>query len=570
MFSGEIGGIRPETQSILHEQTLSQVDFSKAKHAYQNATNNPQERHAEVGILSSAGIVTFERLGKNEQYGAHRVGSVTKTFTAFLAMKLAKDNVLPNGLKTKCKDVISHEMLSKVFENPKIAGEMTLEQLLSHTSGLEFDDHSRPQDSKASSLQERFLQEPHANGGRKYIHMSEPGEGVGFYSNAGLAVAGWVMEAAYNKHYETFLPFSQIMKEELFEKVFELSESFIGPGPTNDIIQSAAGDMTSSTPDLIKVAACLQKGETDLEPFFGVKWQSEMLKPRDLFQHHGLGCSANASVIQHAGMNREKVGLEERDVTALVEFPLRPEEPGLVAMCDSCALGPAPQEQNFIKELEKCAGIFKSEEAQREPTYDLDFFCPEKAHLFHGNAYLATDVDPFSKEAPEKIVCSRNGMKHELNRDPSVDGIGIRGYKDENGGTWLCISKEDGRKIIYSGMCLLTSELSIEDINSKQPSLENVKALEGVYRDSEAPNEHPTYTFYEKNGRLYMRDGNEKDAFPCLYIPNGTQGGSWVVSNPSGRSIQIQFPSNLEKENLVITDIYTSIQQLPHNSKRVG
>lgn len=104
-------------------------------------------------------------------------------------------------------------------------------------------------------------------------------------------------------------------------------------------------------------------------------------------------------------------------------------------------------------------------------------------------------------------------MKHELNRDPSSDGIGIRGYKDENGGTWLCISKEDGRKVIYSGMCLLTSELNIEEIISKQPNLENVKALEGVYRDSEAPNEHPTYTFYEKNGRLYMRDGNEKIHF---------------------------------------------------------
>src|SRR5262249_10214583 len=159
----------------------------------------------------------------NEEYGAHRVGSVTKTFTAFLAMKLTKDGVLPNGLQTKCKDVIPHEMLEKVFENPKSAGEMTLEQLLSHTSGLEFDDHSRPQDSLAPSLQERFLKEPDEKDGRKYIHLSEPGEGIGFYSNAGLAVAGWIMEAAYNKHYDKSFPFSQIMKDELFEKVFELS-----------------------------------------------------------------------------------------------------------------------------------------------------------------------------------------------------------------------------------------------------------------------------------------------------------------------------------------------------------
>ena len=179
--------------------------------------------------------------------------------------------------------------------------------------------------------------------------MSEPGDRIGFYSNIGLAVAGWLMETAYNKKYEKSLPFSQIMKEELFEKVFELSETFIAPGPTNDIIQSAAGDMTSSVEDLIKVAERLQKGEADLEPFFGTGY-SRCLNLR-LIQHHGLGCTANATVIKHAGMNREKICLKEFDVTALVEFPLHPKQPGLVAMCDSCALGPAPQEQKFIKEL---------------------------------------------------------------------------------------------------------------------------------------------------------------------------------------------------------------------------
>jgi len=271
------------------------IDFSKARVAYAEATRNPEEFHAEVGILSATGETTFEKLGKNEEYGAHRVGSVTKTFTAFLALKLANKGVL--SLDTKCGDVIPLTILAKVFKDPESAAKMTLEQLLSHTSGLELDDHCRPQDpsSPPLTLQERFLLESSSEEGRKYIHLSSPGNGIGCYSNAGLAVAGWMMEAAYNSKFnEKTIPFSEIMRKEIFADVFGLEKSSITPGPTGDIIQSACGDMTSSASDLMQVAVILQKGESSLEDHFGKGWQAKMLQPRDLFQHHGLGCSANA------------------------------------------------------------------------------------------------------------------------------------------------------------------------------------------------------------------------------------------------------------------------------------
>jgi hypothetical protein len=88
-----------------------------------------------------------------------------------------------------------------------------------------------------------------------------------------------VLEIAYNKgKIPPMTPFSEIMKTELFETVFGLSESFIAPGIDGDIIQSPAGDMTSSVADLMKVAACLQKGEAALESIFGKSWQQEMLR----------------------------------------------------------------------------------------------------------------------------------------------------------------------------------------------------------------------------------------------------------------------------------------------------
>ena len=67
-----------------------------------------------------------------------------------------------------------------------------------------------------------------------------------------------------------------------------------------------------------------------------------------------------------------------------------------------------------------------------------------------------------------------------------------------------------------------------------------------------------------KKTAILLRDGNDKDGFPYLYI-----GGAWVVSNPTGRPIEIQFPADPETESLMITDIYTGLQQLPHHSKRI-
>lgn len=543
------------------------INLSRAREAYSLAIPRAEERHAEVGILSPRGEITCVRLGKDEPYGAHRVGSVTKTFTTFLALKLAHAGVLPRGLETKCVDVIPEVMLAAVFEDVEAAKNMTLEQLLSHTSGLEFDDHCRPQRESALTLQSRFLQETTQEGGRKYRHVCQPGDGIGHYSNCGLAVAAWMMEAAYNNARSRAgaeIPFAQIMQRELFEGVFGLSDSLIAPGPFGDVIQSGAGDMTSSVRDLMQVSARLQEGEASLEGHFGRDWQREMLRPRDVFQHHGLGCTAGLSVIRHFGMNREIFGDEERDVTAVVEFPLRPESPGLVALCDSSALGPQPQEQAFIRELERSAGI-SGEEEVRSPRYDLDFFCPSPAYLFHGSDYLATDVDPFADEPSPRIICSRNGMRHNLTLDPSIEG---RGYRDENGNSWVFILKEGGRKIIYSDLCLCTRIMDIADLDGQQPSVATIRALQGTYRNVEHSEEHPTYSFIERYGHLYMRTDDNPRIFPCLYIPDDS-GGSWVVSDPNNRKIKIRFPANPDEDFLIITDIASDTRQPPYNSRRV-
>lgn len=75
-----------------------------------------------------------------------------------------------------------------------------------------------------------------------------------------------------------------------------------------------------------------------------------------------------------------------------------------------------------------------AEEAPHEDVYDLTFACPTgPVHLFHGDAYLATNVAPFTSPPPDSIICSRNRMEHILVRDPASDGSEHKGYRDKKG-----------------------------------------------------------------------------------------------------------------------------------------
>lgn len=364
---------RMETLARAHFSSSIEIDVKSAKEAYLLATDNPHDSHVAVGILRADGSISELNLGKNEAYGAHRIGSVTKIFTTFLALKLMNDGMI--NLETSLGDLIDKKLIDErvlhgVFADPEKARQMTLEQLLSHNSGLDYDDKPRigPEGEddpnvRLSTLNERFTYQ--ATLDKKYEHKHQPGEGVGLYSNLGFDVAAWMLELVYNadKGYSIPHPFSQIIRDELFTKVFKLSEDTrIAPGfsGNGDVIQAGCGDMVSSISDLLKVAQVLQKGEKHLSSYFGEEWQKKMLGARssDGTSTYGLGCEANASSIQFSGLNYELfddgVG---RDVTAHVAFPLQKNQPAIVAMCDSNALGPEANQVKFRQELRKLAGL---------------------------------------------------------------------------------------------------------------------------------------------------------------------------------------------------------------------
>ncbi len=185
---------------VLGTSIEERIDVQSAKEAYLLATDNPHDAHVAVGILRPDGSISELNLGKNEAYGAHRIGSVTKTFTAFLALKLMNDGMI--NLETSLGDLIDKKLIDErvlqgVFADPTKARQMTLEQLLSHTSGLEGDDKPRigPEGEddpnvRLLTLNERFIYQ--ATLDEKYEHKHKPGEGIGLYSNLGFDVAAWM------------------------------------------------------------------------------------------------------------------------------------------------------------------------------------------------------------------------------------------------------------------------------------------------------------------------------------------------------------------------------------------
>jgi hypothetical protein len=156
-------------------------------------------------------------------------------------------------------------------------------------------------------------------------------------------------------------------------------------------------------------------------------------------------------------------------------------------------------------------------------------------------------------------------MQFLLKADPKLKG----GYLDPHGKPWLFIAKEDGRKLIYSEYCLLNRVVA-NSAELSQPKPAELQPLQGVYQNAENPQEHPAYSFTERNGHLYLREDKEPDSFPCLFIadPEGP-GGVWVSSNPTGRKIAFRFPQNPDAEPLRITSILTGAPELPLNCRRM-
>jgi CubicO group peptidase (beta-lactamase class C family) len=146
----------------------------------------------KIVLAKGYGLANVEENIPNTPDTKFMIGSISKQFTAMLVTQLAEKGML------KFDDTISDFLP----DFPKDMGErMTVEMLLSHTSGLPFPEGIEKYyyvSTKQEYLQEFFKQV--SEEGLRF----KPGEGYG-YSNAGYFILGLIIEKVAGKTYEEVL-----------------------------------------------------------------------------------------------------------------------------------------------------------------------------------------------------------------------------------------------------------------------------------------------------------------------------------------------------------------------------
>lgn len=152
------------------------------------------------------------------------IGSCTKPMTAFLIGRLI------DSKKITWKTTIG-EMAPKDYDLHSSVRAITVEQLLSHSSGLA--DVAEPDDGKLwatlfdDKVEVHIAREKLVRGILKMPTRFQPGAREE-YSNSGYVVLGWILEQKKNKNWET------ILRKEMFQKL-KMNSCGFGPAGVENV-----------------------------------------------------------------------------------------------------------------------------------------------------------------------------------------------------------------------------------------------------------------------------------------------------------------------------------------------
>lgn len=253
--------------------TLGQIGFSQNldKTKLDNYFNVLEENNKFIGSVAvskngeiiytkSTGLSDIENNVKATENSKYRIGSISKSFTSVLILKAIEENKL---------DI--NQTIDKWFPTIKNADKITVEQLLSHRSGI----HNFTNDEDYSTWNtkpktEGEMVEIIAKGGSDF----EPDSKIG-YSNSGFVLLTYILEKIFKKRY------SELLQEHI-TKPLDLTDTYVfGKINTNNnecksyvfdgswkeepetdyTIPLGAGAITSTPSDLTKFADALFSGK---------------------------------------------------------------------------------------------------------------------------------------------------------------------------------------------------------------------------------------------------------------------------------------------------------------------
>lgn len=257
------------------------------------------KKKGQVLLSKGYGFANHEEKITGNENTRYQVGSVTKQFTATVILKLVEQGKLS-----------LNDKLSKWYPNFPKGDKVTIEQMLTHTSGI----HSYTGDPKVFDsvrtlpVTEKYMVNLFAS----YPYDFEPGTNWS-YSNSAYSLLGYIIQKVTSKPYE------KVVREMILEPMGMSSSGFDFKGApaakaigydrvSGDRIQRArqvdstvsfsAGSLYSTTADLVKwdaslysgkviSVASMQKAHTPKMNKYGYGWAIDTVHGRRVVQHGG-------------------------------------------------------------------------------------------------------------------------------------------------------------------------------------------------------------------------------------------------------------------------------------------
>ena len=236
----------------------------------------------------------------NNEQSIFQLGSITKQFTAAVILKLQEENKLNVSDK-----------LSKFFPGYLKGDSITIEQLLTHTSGI----YSYTNDGNFMSTE---VSKPHSKEQMMALFKDKPldfSPGSGWnYSNSGYSLLGYIIESVTNRPYEEavrryiFTPlnmthsgfdFANLKSPDKTTGYFMLNATNAPPAPIVDsTVAYSAGSIYSTTGDLylwhkaleqniILSKAQQEKAYTPVKNNYGYGWSIDSIEGKRRVGHGG-------------------------------------------------------------------------------------------------------------------------------------------------------------------------------------------------------------------------------------------------------------------------------------------
>lgn len=180
--------------NLLAQEKNQKIDELLSKYAEYGQFNGTAlvSENGKVIFKKGYGLANFEWEIPNQTDTKFRIGSISKQFTALLIIKLAEDGKLK----------IDVPISTYLQEFPKETGKITIQQLLTHSSGIA--NYTDDPSFFKEKMRNPYTPEEFVSTFSSLPLEFTPGEKFK-YSNSGYFLLGFIIEKVSGKSYENFL-----------------------------------------------------------------------------------------------------------------------------------------------------------------------------------------------------------------------------------------------------------------------------------------------------------------------------------------------------------------------------